>query len=292
MPPYFAYIAKAFGVLEGIGLTSDPDYAIVGECLPYISQRMLSDMNPRTGEALKTFIFGAQKDSADRVFDADRMELLIKGFSSYSSTSNAINLGTTAISNPKSVREKKRGGLTFNEIEFFADSIVDLVLADIDSSIAFRANRTPLQRLVIEEVSKLISAFSRQQWRALRDRSGRLPTGRSILGTIIDPFGLFESSPMVEVDNYDLKILESSEKVLKLTLEYIDQKELVSTLASSDAQRFLVRLTQKFWNRRRNVFDLGTGVAAQILENTILRLNKRDNINTNIAVKTSLDSNK
>ena len=28
LPPYFAYIARAFGVLEGIGLTVDPDYAI------------------------------------------------------------------------------------------------------------------------------------------------------------------------------------------------------------------------------------------------------------------------
>ena len=42
LPPYFAYIARSFGVLEGIGLQSDPDYAIVGECLPYISQRLLT----------------------------------------------------------------------------------------------------------------------------------------------------------------------------------------------------------------------------------------------------------
>jgi predicted unusual protein kinase regulating ubiquinone biosynthesis (AarF/ABC1/UbiB family) len=47
LPPYFAYIARAFSVLEGIGLTNDPDYAIVKECLPYISQRLLSDTDPR-----------------------------------------------------------------------------------------------------------------------------------------------------------------------------------------------------------------------------------------------------
>ena len=54
LPPYFAYIARAFGVLEGIGLTVDPDYAIVGECLPYISQRLLTDNSERTGSALST----------------------------------------------------------------------------------------------------------------------------------------------------------------------------------------------------------------------------------------------
>jgi len=83
VPPYFAYIAKAFGVLEGIGLSSDPNYAIVGECLPYISQRLLSDTNPRTGDALKSFIFGVDKDRFDRVIDSDRVELLVKGYSNY-----------------------------------------------------------------------------------------------------------------------------------------------------------------------------------------------------------------
>ena len=58
LPPYFAYIARAFGVLEGIGLTADPDYAIVQQCLPYIAQRLVSDNSERTGDALNTFIFG------------------------------------------------------------------------------------------------------------------------------------------------------------------------------------------------------------------------------------------
>jgi len=234
---------------------------------------LLSDKNPRTGEALKTFIFGAQKNSAERVIDADRVELLIRGYSSYSTASTAIESGTTVIASP-SVGNQKRGALTLNEIEFFADNIVELILDDIDSPVLSRASRTPLQALVIEEASKLLSAFTRQQWRALRDRSGRLPTGRSLLGTLIDPLGLFESSPMVEVDNYDIRVLESSEKLLKLTLEYIDQKDLIQLLSSSDSQKFIISLTQKLWTRRRNIFNLGTGVAAQILENTILRLNK------------------
>lgn len=28
VPPYFAYIAKSFSVLEGIGLTADPEYSV------------------------------------------------------------------------------------------------------------------------------------------------------------------------------------------------------------------------------------------------------------------------
>ncbi|KAJ1483722.1 hypothetical protein T484DRAFT_1799141 [Baffinella frigidus] len=48
IPPYFAYIARAFSVLEGIGITNNPDYSIIEECLPYVSQRLLTDSNPRT----------------------------------------------------------------------------------------------------------------------------------------------------------------------------------------------------------------------------------------------------
>lgn len=55
VPPYFAYIAKSFSVLEGIGLSVDPEYSIINECLPYISRRIMTDPNPRTaGWALST----------------------------------------------------------------------------------------------------------------------------------------------------------------------------------------------------------------------------------------------
>ena len=53
IPPYFAYIAKAFATLEGIGLSADPRYSILNETLPYISRRLLSDPSPRTAGALE-----------------------------------------------------------------------------------------------------------------------------------------------------------------------------------------------------------------------------------------------
>ena len=99
VPPYFAYIAKAFSVLEGIGLGIDPNdsnpnpypdpnpnpdpnpdpdpdpdpdpnpgidpnYSIVKETLPYISTRIITDSSPRTGGALATFVYGEAKDDA------------------------------------------------------------------------------------------------------------------------------------------------------------------------------------------------------------------------------------
>merc|ERR1719424_1959529 len=87
VPPYFAYIAKAFSVLEGIGLGIDPNYSIVKETLPYISTRIITDPSPRTAGALATFVYGeAKDDEATRVLDADRIETLLEGVKSYAGT--------------------------------------------------------------------------------------------------------------------------------------------------------------------------------------------------------------
>ncbi|KAH9559914.1 hypothetical protein CY35_06G080200 [Sphagnum magellanicum] len=53
IPPYFALIIRAIGVLEGIALVGNPDFAIVDEAYPYIAQRLLTDSSPRLREALR-----------------------------------------------------------------------------------------------------------------------------------------------------------------------------------------------------------------------------------------------
>ena len=176
VPPYFAYIAKAFGVLEGIGLKSDPDYAIVGECLPYVSQRLLTDTNPRTGAALKNFIFGKDEGEVDRVIDIERVELLFEGFSSYASSTKSNSESESGndktqpllLSGNMGQDEKE---LSVEKIEYFSDQIINLLFANSGSlSPSSFASRTPLQRLVIEEASKIIGALTRQQWSNLRHR--------------------------------------------------------------------------------------------------------------------------
>ena len=42
IPPYFALIIRAIGVLEGIALVGDPEFAIVDEAYPYIAQVSIS----------------------------------------------------------------------------------------------------------------------------------------------------------------------------------------------------------------------------------------------------------
>jgi len=68
IPPYFALIIRAISVLEGIALKGNPQFAIVDEAYPYISNRLLTDETPRLREALQYMVYGKE-----RTFDVDRM---------------------------------------------------------------------------------------------------------------------------------------------------------------------------------------------------------------------------
>ncbi|EFJ41361.1 hypothetical protein VOLCADRAFT_40547, partial [Volvox carteri f. nagariensis] len=68
IPPYFALIIRAIGVLEGIALVGNPDFALVDEAYPYIAKRLLTDDSPRLRAALRYMVYGR-----DGVFDADRL---------------------------------------------------------------------------------------------------------------------------------------------------------------------------------------------------------------------------
>ena len=57
IPPYFALIIRAIGVLEGIALVGDPNFAIVDEAFPYISKRLMTDDSPRLREALRYMVY-------------------------------------------------------------------------------------------------------------------------------------------------------------------------------------------------------------------------------------------
>ena len=46
IPPYFALIIRAIGVLEGIALVGDPEFAIVDEAYPYIAQVSIQPAHP------------------------------------------------------------------------------------------------------------------------------------------------------------------------------------------------------------------------------------------------------
>eukprot|EP00227_Mantoniella_beaufortii_P009287 CAMPEP_0197590926 /NCGR_PEP_ID=MMETSP1326-20131121/12300_1 /TAXON_ID=1155430 /ORGANISM="Genus nov. species nov., Strain RCC2288" /LENGTH=661 /DNA_ID=CAMNT_0043156237 /DNA_START=100 /DNA_END=2082 /DNA_ORIENTATION=- len=82
IPPYFALIIRAIGVLEGIALVGNPEFALVDEAYPYISKRLLTDDSPRLRESLRYMVYGK-----GQVFDADRLIDLMEAFEVFSKAS-------------------------------------------------------------------------------------------------------------------------------------------------------------------------------------------------------------
>jgi hypothetical protein len=203
IPPYFAYIAKCFSVLEGIGLSADPQYSILRDCLPYISQRLITDPSPENASALATFVYGSSDDHERRVPNPSRVEELVGGARRY--TASVGSLGTA---------------------EEQAHLLLNIACAD----------RSPLQELVLDQVASLVGAYTRSQFAALRAASGQ-SGDRSNLGRLLDPIGLFRASALVSTDAADEESLAAAEKLAALLQENLD----ASTVDVEALQRELAR---------------------------------------------------
>lgn len=253
IPPYFAYIAKSFSVLEGIGLSNDPKYSIINECLPYVSKRLLTDQSDRTGGALSTFIFGPQKNDESRIIDYDRVEQLISGFGDYTTSASGASLG----------QEKTRTEL----IDDLVNQVLDLVATE---------EETPLQTIFIEQLAKIISASSRSIFTEIRERSGVLPSGRTVLGTIVDPFGLFRTSPVVRTNALDEKTIETTRNLIKLLSDQAEASGSAtfnaSDFSATEVQELSSKLVRNVWVKRTRIAKTGNRLALKLLQLTADKL--------------------
>ena len=256
IPSYFAYIAKTFSVLEGIGLSNDPNYSIIKECLPYVSKRLLTD-DKLSGSALSTFIFGPNKSSEDRIIDYKRVEDLVTGFGAYSTSASGKLLN--------------QGSMSRKElIESQSDQILDLLL--------LQEEETPLQTIFFEQLAKIISSSSRSIWSSLRESSGTLPSGRSVLGTLVDPLGIWRTSPLVRVNELDEKTIETTRNLIGLFQEQSKKSAIfdVSTLSNEEVIEISSALVRKLWRRRFSLLKTSGRLAKQLLQLTADRLEKGD----------------
>lgn len=253
IPPYFAYIAKSFSVLEGIGLSNDAKYSIINECLPYVSNRLLTDKDSM-GPALSTFIFGPKKsDLKGRIVEYDRVEQLVTGFGNFTTSASGALLGKEGLSRTQVLEEA-------------ADQVLDVVLTD---------EETPLQEILLEQLAKLASASSRSLWTQARKNSGTLPSGRTVLGTIVDPLGLFESSPLVNSCDQDQKTVETTRKLIALLSSQTNNSNGMvdlSDLRNDEVVELSAILGRKIWDRRVALLRTGSRFATKFLEVTADRL--------------------
>ena len=266
IPPYFAYIAKAFATLEGIGLAVDPNYSILNDTLPYISRRIVTDPSPRTAGALETFVFGGEKDNKQaRVIDAARVGTLLDGMKRYSASAAANSDGEAlAGAGGASAPLAAQGGEA--RAEAAADVLLDLLRED-----------TPASALVTEQLVLVLGARGRQAFSDLKERSGPgVGSGRSLLGTVVDPLGLFRQSGLMDSDERDRAALQAAAKLTDLARELLaDSDAGVAGGAGEVEQQQLVRaLAAKAWERRDDLSVVTRRIAAEALDQAAERLTR------------------
>ena len=69
LPPYYALIIRSLITLEGIALSVDPNFKILGAAYPYFAKRLMEDPDPQLRESLREMLFDNQEFKWDRLED-------------------------------------------------------------------------------------------------------------------------------------------------------------------------------------------------------------------------------
>ncbi len=158
LPPYFVLILRAFGTLEGLGLSVDENYAIVDECFPYVARRMLADDSPRMRAALRSFVYGG----GDRL-KISRVRSVAAGFGDFTNNMDEAVTAEVIREDDESVRTK-----AFEKEQQI--TVVDAATRDA-LALVFSAEGNYLQEILVEESVRAADALSRGAasgaWRAL-----------------------------------------------------------------------------------------------------------------------------
>ncbi|XP_073119384.1 uncharacterized aarF domain-containing protein kinase At1g71810, chloroplastic isoform X2 [Henckelia pumila] len=71
IPSYFSLVIRSLAVLEGIAISFNPEYKVLGSTYPWIAQKVLTDSSPKLKSSLQALLY------KDGVFRVDRLESLL-----------------------------------------------------------------------------------------------------------------------------------------------------------------------------------------------------------------------
>ncbi|KAF1884591.1 hypothetical protein Lal_00028472 [Lupinus albus] len=71
IPSYFSLVVRSLAVLEGIAISFNPEYKVLGSTYPWIARKVLTDSSPQLKSSLETLLY---KDGILRI---DRLESLL-----------------------------------------------------------------------------------------------------------------------------------------------------------------------------------------------------------------------
>lgn len=71
IPSYFSLVIRSLAVLEGIAISFNPNYKVLGSTYPWIARKVLTDTSPRLQSSLRSLLY------KDGMFNIERLESLI-----------------------------------------------------------------------------------------------------------------------------------------------------------------------------------------------------------------------
>jgi len=145
IPDYFVYMSRAFSTLEGIGLSSDSNYAILKECFPYLAKRLLSDDSPRARGALRTLLYGGGDE-----LSLSRLSEVAGGLESYTTSTTSVSASTgTSDEGRKAAMEQLAAVLLSEDGNYVQSLLLKEAAGTLDATVRERlATATaPLRRL-------------------------------------------------------------------------------------------------------------------------------------------------
>jgi aarF domain-containing kinase len=192
IPPYFAYLIRAYTVLEGLGRKADSQFSIISACYPYLARRLLTDPSPRTQKALEDMLYGSSAVGSRRL-DLERL----------ASLAEVAQASTLA---PAASRE-----------------LIDVLLAPEGNYV---------QQLLLEEMSVLLEALVRQAVADIAETpAGRIASSslaaQQALAARLGPAAVLafpviwpgqiasRVQPLIELTAEDLEVLRSVRELAK-----------------------------------------------------------------------------
>ena len=243
IPPYFALILRSFSVIEGIALRVDPDYAIVQECFPYLSRRLLADDSPRMKAALRELLYA----DGQRI-DLARFRKLADGFNQYTVAGIAPSPGAAA---PSAAAPRPGGApaplldrnavdavkLVFRrEGSFIADLLVDELAATVNA--LSREAALELSRLVLQSAAVAGSRGAVQALGPLRPFVAPFPLPSEVLSSLLPAVKLSEDD-RVAINNVRLLWSELEGRLPSAPGQVPDAAALQSFVRALDEARVL-----------------------------------------------------
>lgn len=155
----------------------------------------------------------------------------------------------------------------------------------------FTEEETPLQAILLEQLAKIVVSLSKRFFTYLQEGLGKLPSGRTVLGTLVDPLGVWRTSPFVQMNELDKKTTETTKnKSLIINNQEgsskndndkennIEQSSAANSLLNDLSREEVVKLSttivNKVWERCNTIQQTGKQFMTQLFTLVANKLEK------------------